>query len=56
MDGTVYDAARRQARRILVLAGVGLTLALGAVPAQAAGQSGTHGGGSGGSATGHKVG
>jgi hypothetical protein len=60
MVGCVYDAARRQARRILALAGVGLTLAVGALPAQAAGNQGNHAGGNGngngGSSTGHKVG
>lgn len=57
MMETVH-AARRRARRALMFVGVGLTLAVGVAPAQAAssnGQAGLHGGGPGGNSTGHKV-
>lgn len=59
MRAVSFNSAKQLLRRTLVVAGVGLTLAVSAVPAQAAkptSPGGSHGHNGGGGGTGHKVG
>jgi hypothetical protein len=53
MLGLGFAAAKRHAKRVLVIAGVGMTLAVSAVPVEAAWAD--PGNGHGGGVTGHKL-